>query len=703
MANREQSEVTLNLRPLLETALDAVVAMTSDGIVAEWNPVAERTFGWKREEAIGRLMADLIVPPVHREAHIKGIERYNRTGEARVLDQRLEISAIDRDGREFPVELSITATKIAGQKLFVGFLRDIGDRKRAEQILVRQAHEAELLFEVTRFAAESESVEPVIAETLKAICQLTGWPVGHAFAISAADPDLLVSTDIWHGSDHPNFDRLRKVTRSTEFKKGVGLPGLILESGEPAWFSDTENEAAFVRKGLGFGAAFGFPLKSSGEIVAVLEFFTTGETAPDAELLLTVRTLGEQVGRVFERSRSLAELRRLNETLELRVAERSRQLETANEALRQSQKMEAIGQLTGGIAHDFNKLLTVIRGSADLLRRPNLAKEKRKRYLDAISDTADRASKLTSQLLAFARRQALKPQRFDIAVRIRGIADMLRTILGSRVELVIEIDCVDCYVEADIGQFETALVNLIVNARDAMNGEGKLRILVANATGEEGVALASVAISDTGLGIAEDHLPHIFEPFFTTKDVGKGTGLGLSQVYGFIKQSDGDIRVASEVGVGTTITLTLPRVDGAPDPESPAPSASGAVPEGGRILIVEDNAEVGEFAASLLSELGFETCLASNGHEALEKLDQTPKGFDIVFSDVVMPGMNGLDLGEKVRERWPNIPVVLTSGYSEVLAAESSKGFPLLQKPYSADSLARILAEARRGRPVSPG
>ena len=701
MANRQPSEVNLNLRPLLETALDAVVAMTPDGMVAEWNPVAERTFGWSRGEAVGKLMADLIVPPQHRDAHMQGLERYNHTGEARVLNQRLEITAIDRDRREFPVELSITITEIAGERLFVGFLRDISDRKRAEQLLIRQAREAELLFEITQFAAESESVEPVLEETLKAICELTGWPVGHAFAVSQAGPDELISTDIWHGKDHPNFERLRNATRSTTFRRGVGLPGVIVESGEPAWFSDTENESAFVRKGLGFGAAFGFPLKSSGQIVAILEFFTTGQTAPDSELLLTVRTLGEQVGRVFERSRAVADLRQLNETLEQRVAERGRELEAANEALRQSQKMEAIGQLTGGIAHDFNNLLTVIRGSADLLRKRDLGAEKRRRYLDAISDTADRASKLTSQLLAFARRQSLKPERFDVAVRIRGIADMLRTILGSRVDLVIEIDCTDCYVEADVGQFETALVNLIVNARDAMDGEGTLTILVGRDVLADGSDVAVIAISDTGQGIGEDHLPHIFEPFFTTKEVGKGTGLGLSQVYGFIKQSEGDISVESAIDVGTTIRLTLPRLDEAPEVRrAERHAAPDKVPDSGRILIVEDNADVGEFAASLLTEMGFETSLAASGGEALDALEKQPDRFDILFTDVVMPGMNGLDLGKQVRERWPHIPVVLTSGYSEVLAERSSKGFPLLQKPYSADALARILSEATRGKPA---
>jgi PAS domain S-box-containing protein len=287
--------------PLFETALDAVVAMRPDGTIAEWNHVAERTFGWTRAEAVGRLMADLIVPAQHRAAHIAGIARYNATGEASVLNQRLEITALDRAEREFPVELSITLAEANGERLFVGFLRDITERKESEKLLIRRAREAELLFEISRFAAESETMEPVLERTLEAICELTGWPVGHALIASSEDPAELISSDVWVGERSKNSEKLQEVTRSIRFTAGVGLPGLILKTGEPAWMSDTQSESAFVRKGLGFGAAFAFPLKSSGRILAVLEFFTVAKTPPDPELLLTVRTLGEQVGRVAER------------------------------------------------------------------------------------------------------------------------------------------------------------------------------------------------------------------------------------------------------------------------------------------------------------------------------------------------------------------------------------------------------------------
>lgn len=294
-----------------------------------------------------------------------------------------------------------------------------------------------------------------------------------------------------------------------------------------------------------------------------------------------------------ERDRAIAELRVLNETLEQRVVDRSTELMAAEERLRQSQKMEAIGQLTGGVAHDFNNLLTVIRGSVDLLRRDNVAPEKRQRYLDAIGDTADRAAKLTGQLLAFARRQTLEPEVFEVGQRLDAITDMLDSITGSRVLVRFEMADAICRVRADVSQFETALVNLAVNARDAMEGEGTVTIRLncdarmpsIRGHGPGTGNFVAVSLSDTGVGIAPDDLERIFEPFFTTKDVGKGTGLGLSQVFGFAKQSGGDVDVQSVVGKGSTFTLYLPQVEAASSREPKSNSGLDNIDGAGRCVL----------------------------------------------------------------------------------------------------------------------
>jgi PAS domain S-box-containing protein len=380
---------------------------------------------------------------------------------------------------------------------------------------------------------------------------------------------------------------------------------------------------------------------------------------------------------------------------------------TLEEQLRQSQKLEAVGQLTGGVAHDFNNLLTVIKSSTDLLKRPDLAEERRQRYVGAISDTVDRAAKLTGQLLAFARRQALRPEAFAVNRAVAALSDMVGTLTGSRIHVELDLpdgDRPDLHVNADPSQFDTALVNLVVNARDAMNGEGHLRIRLRRAAAVPAVRahprrrgdFVAVSISDTGSGIAPGNLERIFEPFFTTKTVGQGTGLGLSQVFGFAKQSGGEITVESTAGDGTTFTLYLPRVAPAGSEEPAGEPEALAEGHGTCVLVVEDNIDVGAFAQQALSELGYSTVWATDGAKALAEIERIPFRFEVVFSDVMMPGMNGVELAGEIRRRRPDLPVVLTSGYSDVLAAEGTHGFDLLPKPYSVADLSRVLRRAVR-------
>ena len=365
---------------------------------------------------------------------------------------------------------------------------------------------------------------------------------------------------------------------------------------------------------------------------------------------------------------------------QLRDAE---QLAQTQDALRQAQKMEAIGQLTGGVAHDFNNLLTIIRGGAEYLRRPDARPERQQLYADAIFEAADRAAKLTQQLLAFSRRQPLRPSVFDLGARVVDTADMLRSIVGGRITMDVTCDP-GLFASADIAQFETALVNLCVNARDAMDGEGRLTIRAYRCDGE-----VCVDVEDEGHGIAPEVLPRLFEPFFTTKEVGKGTGLGLSQVYGFTHQSGGDVRVASTLDVGTCFTLSLP-VASAPEDVAAMP-ANQPTPVSRRIMLVEDNDDLRTFATALLEELGHDVESARSAHEALGTLSAAPERFDVLFTDVVMAGMSGLDLARHVRKSWPDIKIVLASGYSDALLDAESLDFPLVGKPYGAAQLAAVL------------
>jgi two-component system, NtrC family, sensor kinase len=384
----------------------------------------------------------------------------------------------------------------------------------------------------------------------------------------------------------------------------------------------------------------------------------------------------------------------------------------AEEALKHGQRLEALGQLTGGVAHDFNNLLTVIRASVDLLRRPDLPEPRRLRYIDAISDTVTRAARLTGQLLAFARRQTLKPELFDIGQNVQMLSEMIGTLIGSQIEIVTHGPGEACFVNADAGQFETAMINMAVNARDAMDGRGKLTITVRTAAALPGptaqqqatrdhnpTGYVAVSVEDTGVGIPHEQFGRIFEPFFTTKEVGQGTGLGLSQVFGFARQSGGEVVVASEMGRGSTFTLYLPRVtgDGRPQQisEEDAPPLDG---RGMSVLVVEDNIEVGKFAIDALAELGYRATLVDNATHALEELAAGADRYDVVFTDVVMPGMTGIELAQEIRRYHADLPVVLTSGYSHALSENGNDGFEVLQKPYSMEQLSRVLHRVARWR-----
>ncbi|MES2600212.1 MAG: PAS domain-containing protein [Pseudomonadota bacterium] len=379
------------------------------------------------------------------------------------------------------------------------------------------------------------------------------------------------------------------------------------------------------------------------------------------------------------------------------------ELRQNEEALRQAQKMEAVGQLTGGVAHDFNNLLTIIRSAVDFLRRRDLPIDRRNRYVDAIADTVDRASKLTSQLLAFARRQPLAPQAFNVGYQVESVTNMIRPLVGSRIQVDLDLGERNIFAVADIVQFETALVNLAVNARDAMNGEGMLRITVAaaseipalrNQSSRRGQFVA-ISVMDHGSGIPEESLDAIFEPFYTTKEIGKGTGLGLSQAIGFAKQSGGEIRVTSEIRSGSTFTIYLPQAQAPGGQTSSAESTQDVYGgKGQRILLVEDNPEVGEFTQELLQDLGYAVKWVKSGNEALTLIEEDEFAFDLIFSDVMMPGINGVELAERISEGYPGLPVLLTSGYSTVLTESTPSGVELIKKPYSVEVLARALRKA---------
>ena len=369
------------------------------------------------------------------------------------------------------------------------------------------------------------------------------------------------------------------------------------------------------------------------------------------------------------------------------------ELEEARNALFQAQKLQALGELTGGIAHDFNNLMTVVRGSAELLRTEGLSEAKRKRYLEAIIETADRATTLTGHLLAFGRRQPLKPEVVDLNLRLDAFAEMVSRTMGSQNEIVLDLAPQLWPAEVDATQLETALLNAAINARDAMPGGGRLTIGSQNVPGDGGGPdMVCVCLTDTGEGISKEVLERVFDPFFTTKPLGKGTGLGLSQIHGFAAQSGGRAEIQSVEGEGTMLRLFLPRASGVAS--GVRPGETGLQKGGGAsVLLVEDNDQVREFAESLLAELDYRVVSAASAEAALEAL--AAQDVDLLFSDVMMPGMGGVELAERAQALRPDLPVLLASGYSQEMAEGGCRAYETLAKPYGAATLGAALAAAR--------
>jgi two-component system, NtrC family, sensor kinase len=382
-----------------------------------------------------------------------------------------------------------------------------------------------------------------------------------------------------------------------------------------------------------------------------------------------------------------------------RFYEEAARRQVAENALKQSQRMEALGQLTGGVAHDFNNLLMVVGGSAQKLKRRHHDPADI-RSLDMIESAVRKGSNLTRQLLSFARRQSLSPKVIDLVDCIEKFREILRQSVPGDIEIELRAPQRQVPVKIDPDEFEIALLNLTVNARDAMPDGGRITIAVETITldensGPSGLTgeFAVVAFSDTGCGIADDIRDRIFEPFFTTKKVDRGTGLGLSQVYGFAQQSKGTITVVSRPGAGTTFELFLPCCDDALQAESKTVDDDAPLAKAATVLLVEDHPDVSAVGSDYIEQCGFKVVCAASAEVAVDILNQR-NDIDLVFSDIVMPGMSGLELGRLIREHHPETPVVLASGYSDRAALAVEEGFTLLQKPYSLEALRKSLAEA---------
>jgi PAS domain S-box-containing protein len=636
------AEVLLS-RDLLETLPDAVVAVDHHGTIVQVNSQAEDLFGYDREELIGQKV-EMLVPENYRRDHHHHRETFARAPKTRRMGANLDLFGRRRSGSEFPVEISLSPVSTENGVVVLSAIRDISDRKRIAEELRRANEElhrrtAEQLGEYRSKLASiiDSSEDAILSKSLDGT--ITSWNKG-AERIYGYTPEEVVGRNI-----------------------SLLIPG------------DRPDEIPEILRRI-----------AAGERIEHHESVRVAKDGRHLNVAVSVSPLRGAAGEIVGASAIARDI-----TSEKR----------AEGMLRQSQKMEAIGRLAGGVAHDFNNVLGIINSCAEFLRDRIDASAEPSLYVENIGKAVDRGRALTKQLLAFSRTSSIQPRILDLNERLREISKLLRPLLGDDVEIMIAPKTNSAVVEADPGQLDQVVVNLAVNARDAMPRGGKF-ILETSAINfdetfseqEQAVPAGKyilLAVSDTGTGMDEATVARIFEPFFTTKEAGKGTGLGLATVYGIVKQSAGHILVYSELGHGTTFKIYLPSAEhkiglGAkPEAESVNPRRRATT-----ILLVEDDEIMRSLTRKLLQEHGYTVMEADDGKTALEWAESHPHPIGLLLTDVMMRHMSGPELAQRLSATRPGLKVVYMSGYTgelmtnrEVLKA----GETLLEKPFSRTSL----------------
>jgi PAS domain S-box-containing protein len=752
-------------RSLFENANDPIVTFALDGTITGVNPEAERALGYTRDELVGHHYREFLVP-----ASVAAIaDRARRALAGEKVPPTFEVVGVRRDDAEITAEGRMSVMRDAAGAVtgWQVIYRDTTERQRAERALRASEERYRTLVEgsiqgihihrdwVTLFANTAWArmmgyASPREVIGIDARCWIAPRELarieGYAAARARGEPaparyemqalrrdgtplwaELQVSSIVWDGEpatqtamlDITERKRAEQALReSSEFLRQViasARSGIIVYDRElrytvwnPLMEELTGLRAADV---VGRYCLDLFPFLREQGIYALLARARAGETVSSPDFRYTVPSTGRtgwvsgRYGPLLDANgRIIGVISTVRDVTERRRAEEA--LRQSEEQLRQAQKMEAVGRLAGGIAHDFNNLLTVITGRSELLLRRLPPDDPVRRDLEQIKKTADRAATLTKQLLAFSRKQMLQPKVLDLNGIVAGVAQMLQRLIGEDIDLVTLLDPNLGAVLVDPAQIEQIILNLAVNARDAMPQGGRLSIETANIDLGAGFAAANpgasagpyvlLQVSDTGSGMNPDVQAHIFEPFFTTKDVGKGTGLGLATVYGIVKQHDGCITVESAPGAGATFRVYLKRADEAAAPAEPSLAAT-RVPQGSEtILLVEDEDGLRELAREILTAGGYKVLVAAGPGDALGVARRHGGPIHLLLTDVVMPQMSGRELVERLAPEQPEMKVLYMSGYAAdaiVRRGVLDPGTVLLQKPFSPDALTRKVRE----------
>ncbi len=624
------------LQAVVDTAVDGVIAIDAHGKVLMFNPACERLFGYSAEDVLGQNVK-MLMPEPYQSGHDAYLRNYRETGERKIIGIGREVLGRKKSGATFPMDLSVGEALEEGEPIFVGFIRDLTERKAAEKAL-----------------RESSERTRAVVET-------------------AVDGVILIDA-------FGNILMFNPACQRLFGYKAREVIGQNVRMLMPQPYRDEHD---------------GY----------IANYRKTGE----AKIIGVGREVTglKKDGSIFPMDLSVGEAKQEGESIFVGVIHDLSSRKRTEEQLAQAQKMETVGQLSGGIAHDFNNLLTVILGNADALALRLKARDDLRHLADNIADAAERGAQLTQRLLAFSRRQILQPSAIDCNALVENMQVLLRRTLREDIDLRVRVAPEPVLALADGAQLEAAVLNLSLNAQDAMPAGGALTLttevieLDADSLGPGTDVRAgpyvSVSVTDDGTGMDADTLARAFEPFFTTKEVGKGSGLGLSMVYGFAKQSNGHVTIYSEIGLGTSVRLYLPVADADVHP-TPRPLDMPTAPSGEEtVLVVEDDPFVRSHVIASLDSLGYRVMIAGDGNEALGMLKAGARPA-LLFTDVVMPGgMNGLQLAEEARRTAPALKVLFTSGYPQEALASRGQVDPdalILTKPYRKAELARRVREA---------
>ncbi len=671
-------------RLIVDTALDAVITIDMDGRITGWNAQAEQTFGWSREEVLGRILAETIVPPRYRAAHAEGLRRYRQSGEGPVINRRLELSALHRDGREFPVELSISPVSTQAETSFSAFVRDITERQQAEAAIHRQTALVTLLQQVAVAANEAPTLHDALQIGVDQVCAYTGWPVGDAFVLAEDGSGELVPALIWHLDQPQRFRHFQDITNGFRFPPGVGLPGRVLATGQAAWIMDVTRDSNFPRAqaavDIGVKGAFGFPILVGSEVVAVLEFFASEPQEPDPALLHAMANIGTQLGRVFERHRSEAELRLAKDAAE--TASRAKSSFLAN------------------MSHELRTPLNAVLGYAQVLKRNAGLSPKQEKALDVIEQSGEHLLSLINEILDLAKIEAgtieIHPAPFDLPGLLQGIADIMRARAEDRGlaftgEWPLNLPAA---VRTDEKRLRQVLMNLLDNAVK-YTSEGGVALKVGPREGR-----LRFLVEDTGIGIHPEHLPRIFETFHQVRDPRtfvEGTGLGLAISKTLVSLLGGTLDVSSTPGEGSRFwfDLDLPEVTlVSEEPARPTRKVVGVRGDRRRILVVDDKGDNRRLVRDLLVPLGFEILQARDGETCL-RLAASARPHAILL-DLRMPGMDGFEATRRLRATAATRDVVIIAVSASAFEPHREQCLDagaddFLPKPFRLDKLLDLL------------